>query len=166
MKKRVYIGGVEVFLPDPASFFHMAGMVCDALGFEMLSPYDPSIVGSERIYQHNWDLLQNADAGVMNLNQFRGTEPDSGTCFEAGVLRGQGKIVVGYYDEATVVAEKVRRHYKLTREQAAAGSVMPDGMMVEGFGFPVNLMLYKGLHCVQGTLVDALKRLQEVFDGQ
>lgn len=166
MKKRVYIGGVEVFLPDPTEFFRKAAMLCDALEFEMLSPFNPQLIGSEQIFQHNWTLLQQADAGVMNLNVFRGSEPDSGTCFEAGVLRGQGKIVVGYYDDGSSVAQKARRHFRLPVDYEPAGKVMPDGMLVEGWDFPVNLMLAKSLHCVHGTLVDALKHLQEVFHGR
>ena len=80
---------------------------------------------------------------IANLNPFRGDEPDSGTCFEAGYAFAKGKTVYGYVSDARTLREKL-------------GEADENGFSVENFGLPLNLMLSCAAKIVEGDFAKAL----------
>jgi nucleoside 2-deoxyribosyltransferase len=63
------------------------------------------------IYQANIGLIARADAVLANLDFFRGTEPDSGTCFEVGYAVALGKPVYGYIPDDGSFAQRIRARH-------------------------------------------------------
>src|SRR5690625_3114347 len=82
--KKVYLAGPDVFASDAAERAEQHKSLCRMHGFEPLHPVDQVEPTAQSIYQHNVELIQQADAVIANANPFRGAEPDSGTVFEIG----------------------------------------------------------------------------------
>ena len=91
--------------------------LCDEYGFEILSPVlgdgnneDFSSLTKERtakkIFENNIGFIDKCDILVANINNFRGWEPDSGTCFEIGYAYSKGKKLYCFIDDMRPCYEK------------------------------------------------------------
>ncbi len=148
----VYLAGPDVFRPDADACFDRMERYCARLGLRGLRPsdggatVDAGLAGSrlaQRIYEGNVGLIRNCDAVVANLSPFRGRiEPDSGTVFELGMAVALGKPVAGYLPDASLsYAERVARCMPTQRGADGLLRDVERGLLVEGFGEPMNLML-------------------------
>ncbi len=107
---KIYLAGPDIFRPDSQQWAEQARELCRRYGFEPLTPTDPPATGNpSEIFQANISLIRKAQIVVANLNPFRGTEPDSGTCFELGYAAGLGKRLFGYISSSETVVDRVRR---------------------------------------------------------
>lgn len=149
---KVYLAGPDVFSPDAPDWAVQARTLCQARGVEALIPLDGTATDAEGIYQQNVEMIRAADVVIANLNPFRGAEPDSGTCFEVGFALALGKRVIGYAAYKETVTERVERW----QGQALVSRRDRDGMSVENFGLPINLMLAVPARIVAGGLDEAL----------
>ncbi len=151
---KLYLAGPDVFRPDALRWAAQAQAQCAAAGHQALVPLEDGLSAAESIYRNNLRLLAEADAVLANLNPFRGAEPDSGTCVEIGYALALGKSIVGYAEDMRPLRERL---------QAVAGGDGccrdGEGLAVEDFGLPLNLMLAVPLQLVQGGLAEALREL-------
>lgn len=157
---RVYLAGPDVFRPDALCWAEKSRRLCAALGCSALIPLDGVETTAVGIYQANIALINSADAVMANLNPFRGCEPDSGTCVEVGVALALGKRVIGYLASDETTTQRVARTAEKTLEIRQGRPIDSDGMYVEDFGLPLNLMLAVPLDIVIGGLPEALAALQ------
>lgn len=151
---KLYLAGPDVFRPDVRQWAAQARAQCAAAGHQALVPLEDGLSAAESIYRNNLRLLAEADVVLANLNPFRGAEPDSGTCVEIGYALALGKPIVGYAEDMRPLRERL---------QAVAGGDGccrdGEGLAVEDFGLPLNLMLSVPLQLVQGGLAEALREL-------
>lgn len=156
--KKVYVAGPDVFLQDVQTWAATARSLCAQRGLQALLPLDGVETTAQGIYAANCQLLAAADAVVANLNPFRGShEPDSGTCVEIGMALALGKPVVGYMQDTRPLIARVATSW-------VDGKGLDDqGMVVEGFGLPVNLMIGVPVTIVKGSLENALDALVDRF---
>lgn len=151
-RMKIYFAGPDIFRADVEQWAEAVRAACARHGHEALIPLDHRHVTATDIFRANLELLEAADALVCNLNPFRGTEPDSGTCVEVGYALARGKRVVGYLDDDTPLRERLAQagHAALTHD----GTRLRDGSgyAVEDFGYPVNLMLAVPLALVRGDV--------------
>ena len=141
--KKIYLAGFDVFAPDAKQRGAKMKMMCAERGLIGLYPFDNEADNAPDIFAGNCSLIDQADAVIANLNPFRGSEPDSGTCFEVGYAFAKGKIVYGYVADARTLREKL-------------GEQDQDGFSVEDFGLPLNLMLSCAAKIVKGDFAKAL----------
>ncbi|MFM2043626.1 MAG: hypothetical protein RLY86_2202 [Pseudomonadota bacterium] len=145
---RIYLAGPEVFLPDPAAAAVSMKQICAGLGLDGMFPQDSQLVRglaegpatfAARIRAANLDLVRLADGVIANVTPFRGPGADDGTAFEIGAAVALGKPVFLWSAEAGTLLDRTRRRQPVT----LAGDIWrdADGMEVEEFGLPVNLML-------------------------
>lgn len=144
-RPKVYLAGPDVFYPDARQRGAELCRLCEANGFVGLyplnAPLPPAVEPrSLAIYQANRALIDQADAVVANLRDWRGHEPDSGTVWEAAYALACGKPVVGYLPSGHSLRERM-------------ASVAPTGQDAEGnevedFGLPLNLMLAHSLTAI------------------
>lgn len=145
-RPRIYLAGPEVFHPEARRLGEAKALLCRDFGFDGVFPLDtaldlaglPKSEQARRIYLADIALMDAADLAICNLTPFRGVSMDSGTAFEAGYMRAQGKIVLGYSN----IAEDYR-----TRAQAFrhASPGLPDAdrpdIAIEDFALAENLMI-------------------------
>jgi nucleoside 2-deoxyribosyltransferase len=174
--KTIYFAGPDVFLPrkeyDELTF--KISTLCEEHGFQPVFPTDnmpENISKSDKpgeIFRANEAFIHNSDYVIANLNPFRGTEPDSGTVWEVAFAYALNKHVVAYMKDNCTVKERVEKHFEVESGSISKQTgIMPDGMNVEDFGFPVNLMLQKSImEIVHGGYEEAIKYLAEFDKSQ
>lgn len=166
-RPRIYLAGPDVFLPDSAQVFARLQDACERRGLLGLTPSDGDLDhafrGSDeeragRIYEANIQLIRSADGVIANLAPFRGHEPDSGTVFETGFAVALGKPVVAYGVPGHSYADRVSRSVACTLDAAGVLRETDTGVMVEGLGQRLNLMLTRSTP-IEETADAALARL-------
>ena len=161
-KPKVYLAGYDVFRTDAAEYGRQMKQLCGEYGFEGIFPLDKDIQPlpdrlkmAAAIFEGNVKLVRKADIIIANLNPFRGHEPDSGTVFECGLGFAWDKKLYGYVSDGRTIAEK------LLFESDRETGLYKDGMQVENFGLPINLMLSIPVTIIEGVLEDALLRARQ-----
>lgn len=149
---RIYIAGPDVFRPDAKPWAESVRTLLASHGHQALIPLDGEEVTATGIYHANIEMIRSADAVLANLNPFRGHEPDSGTCFEAGFAIAQGKPVIAYISDDRVLKNRID-HDNSDRPVDA------NGLHIEDFGLPLNLMLAIPCHLIVGDLAAAVAEL-------
>ena len=152
---KLYLAGPDVFRPNAAEWAAQVRVLCRKRGHEALIPLDGGQSTAVEIYRSNLRLIGEADAVLANLNPFRGTEPDSGTCVEIGYALALGKPVIGYVDTLAPMCDRLRA----TGPGADGRCRDAEGWAVENFGLALNLMLAVPVHLEQGGLEAALEAL-------
>ena len=158
---KLYLAGPDLFRPDVLDWAERVSLLCRREGHEALIPLDGVRTDAGDIYRNNLRLIGEADAVLANLNPFRGSEPDSGTCVEIGYALALGKPVIGYVD--TLIPMRDRLH--VTGQGADGHCRDSAGWTVENFGLPLNLMLAVPVQLEQGDIEAALKALKRRLAG-
>lgn len=155
-KRAVYLAGPGVFRPDARA--HGAALVdaCARAGLRGLYPLDAELdpqahaspsAHATAIARANMGLIRQSCAVIADLTPFRGPNVDDGTAFEIGYAHALGLPVFGYACTATPMASYPERVLacggSLDRAEldGRATLVDGDGLVVEDFGLPVNLMI-------------------------
>lgn len=162
---KLYLAGPDVFRPDALAWAEAARQLCASFGHTALVPLDGVETTAPGIYHANIELIRSADAVLANLNPFRGCEPDSGTCVEVGFALALDKPVIGYLAEAENTVERVARIEGGALEKRDGRPVDRQGLQVEDFGLPLNLMLAVPARIVVGGLAEALAHLPKEQRG-
>lgn len=156
---KIYLAGPDVFRPDALAWAESARTLLAEQGHQALIPLDNEETTAEGIFKANLALISEADLIIANLNPFRGCEPDSGTAFEVGCAIALGKRVIAYMSDTRTQIEKLAEHYGGALARRDGRVVDPDGMAIEDFGLPINLMLSVPSEIIQGNLEDALAHI-------
>ncbi|MDP2822550.1 MAG: nucleoside 2-deoxyribosyltransferase [Sulfuritalea sp.] len=154
---KLYIAGPDVFRPDARQWAENVRALCRQAGHQALIPLDGMQTTAVGIYRNNLRLIGEAEMVLANLNPFRGTEPDSGTCVEIGYALALGKPVFGYAD--TLAPMRDRLH--AVGSDADGRCRDPAGWIVEDFGLPLNLMLSVPVQMEQGGIEVALRAVSK-----
>lgn len=181
MKKKVYLAGPDVFLPDPAAWFEFVAKKCSEFGLEALVPYDPKSISCMEIFRNNLRMIDECDYILACVKPFRGTEPDSGTCWELGYGYAKGKPLVLYAVPHATVVKRTRDFFKavgravldlfplgtrrlqhhLIESRDPAEQIFPDGYKAECFNLPLNLMLMMSMTSIQSDIFTALRAIAD-----
>lgn len=146
MSLKIYIAGPDVFSSDAVEIGKKYKALCEKLGFEGLYPLDNVCSTSKEIAEGNFGLIDKCDVVIANMNPFRGKEPDSGTCCEVGYAIAKGKKVICYMSDTRPMVAKY-------------GTVDKNGMSVENFGHPLNLMIAEKADIIEGGFETAIYQL-------
>jgi len=151
---KLYLAGPDVFLPDAVAVGARKRALCEAHGFQGLFPLDVELEDTrdaEAIFRANCAEMERADAGLFNLTPFRGPSADAGTLFELGYMFARGKPVHGYTSRGGTYVDRVKRLFGQL-EQRHARMWDTNGVAVEDFGLPENLMIVGALAEAGGKL--------------
>lgn len=180
-KKKIYLAGPEVFLPNAYDIFLRFKELCTQYNFVGISPFDSVIETSNlveitsldtarNIFLGNANLILNSDIIIANCNSFRGPLVDDGTSWEIGYAYGLGKKMVGYTSRKLPLIENVKNRIT-TLPHASGFSIDLDGYLVnENFGNSINLMLEFSIEKMGGKLIegdfeDCLRFLKETNES-
>jgi nucleoside 2-deoxyribosyltransferase len=145
---KIYLAGPDVFLPDAVEIGKRKVAICAAHGVSGLYPLDNAIDVSAGevsldIFRGNQAMMDAADAIIANLTPFRGPGADAGTAYELGYMAARGKLCLGYSNDPTIYAERVRRFTEVSSQDGHL--VDAEELTVEDFGLSDNLMLMHAL---------------------
>ena len=148
----VYLAGPDVFLEDAVGMGRRKCAICSQNGFQGLFPLDAEVADSAgpglstRIYKANIALIRQSDAVIANLTPFRGVSADVGTVFEVAFALALGKRVFAYSNVTSSLRERVADTFGIRHGSDATGRVFSgDGMVVEDFDLPDNLMIAEAI---------------------
>ena len=99
---------------------------------------------SLQIFRGNEAMMDEAHAIIANLTPFRGPGADPGTVYELGYMAGRGKFCLAYCNDPEIYAERAVRFTTVTRGSDKR-LIDRDGLTVEDFGLPDNLMMIHAL---------------------
>src|SRR5690625_2857145 len=160
--KKVYLAGPDVFASDAAERAEQHKCLCRMHGFEPLHPVDQVEPTAQSIYQHNVELIEQADAVSTNANPCRGAKPVSSTVFDNRYAVTQCKPIVNYIQQTITSAKNVKKFYDpVYYDQVREQWVDQSDYMVEDFNLPLYLMLSIPCEVVSGGVLEALLALQK-----
>ncbi|MEM9168751.1 MAG: nucleoside 2-deoxyribosyltransferase [Pseudomonadota bacterium] len=167
-KLRVYLAGPEVFLPDAIDIGRRKKALCAQFGLDGLFPLDNDVpidalaphAAARRIYDGNIAMLRACDAVIANLTPFRGPGVDDGTAFEVGFAAALGTPVMGYSNVYGTLAAKAAAA-SVVATTGEDGARDADGLLVEDFALPANLMLA----CAADADQPSIDRNAAFFEG-
>jgi nucleoside 2-deoxyribosyltransferase len=145
---KIYLAGPDVFLPDAVEIGRRKVELCTRHGLIGLYPLDNAIDlaakdASLRIFRGNQTMMIEADAIIANLTPFRGPGADAGTVYELGYMAGRGKFCLGYSNDPSRYADRVR---EFTDVDSRDGRLIDaQGLTVEDFALTDNLMMIHAL---------------------
>jgi nucleoside 2-deoxyribosyltransferase len=145
---KIYLAGPDVFLPDAIEIGRRKLELCRRHGLIGLYPLDNAIDpaakdASLQIFRGNETMMDEADAIIANLTPFRGFGADAGTCYELGYMAGRGKLCLGYSNDPSCYADRVRESTEVRTHDGRL--VDAQGLTVEDFGLTDNLMMIHAL---------------------
>src|SRR6202790_1812124 len=111
---KIYLAGPHVFLPDAIDIGRRKVELCARHGLIGLYPLDNAIDStandaSMQIFRGNENMMNEADAIIANLTPFRGPSADAGTVYELGYMVGRGNLCLGYSNDPSSYADRVRK---------------------------------------------------------
>jgi nucleoside 2-deoxyribosyltransferase len=163
---KVYLAGPEVFLPDAFDIGRRKTDLCARYQIAGLFPLDNAVdvaAGdlSLQIFRGNEAMMNEAEAIIANLTPFRGPSADSGTVYELGYMAGRGKLCLGYSNDPSCYADRVRGSADMT---SLDGRLMDaHGLTVEDFGLGDNLMMIHALDLHGCALVTPRQRPADIL---
>jgi len=145
---KIYLAGPDVFLPDAVDIGRRKVELCARHGVCGLYPLDNTVDlsagdASLKIFRGNEAMMDAADAVIANLTPFRGSGADAGTVYELGYMAGRTKLCLGYSNDASVYADRVRRFGDVDSRDGRL--IDAHGLTVEDFGLTDNLMMIHAL---------------------
>lgn len=154
---KIYLAGPDVFLPDAIEIGRRKAAICARHGLTGLYPLDNAVDlaaadASLAIFKGNKAMMDAADAIIANLTPFRGPSADAGTVYELGYMAGRGKLCFAYSNDPAAYAERVARFGDITKSERGH-LIGADGLIVEDFGLPDNLMMIHTLDLHGARLV-------------
>jgi nucleoside 2-deoxyribosyltransferase len=165
--KKIYIAGPDVFRQDAKSWAEDIRQLVASFGFEALLPTDNDKTDPLSIYIANCNLIRQCDIVLANVNEFRGIEPDSGTCFELGYAAALDKQIVMYLSDTRPLIEKVylSLYGFISPTTTTINSKLDiNGYDVEDFDLPLNLMLACSGKVIYGNIHQALKYIKDYYE--
>lgn len=157
-KLKIYLAGPEVFLSHADYVFARKKELCDAAGFEGMSPFDNALdIPDEKanapesglkIAKANFDLMDDCDAVIANLSPFRGPSADAGTVGEIFYMMAKGKRIFAYSNHHGDYLSRVENRINIQNIVFDA-----QGMKVEDFGLWDNLMMPEAINRSGGFFI-------------
>jgi nucleoside 2-deoxyribosyltransferase len=157
-KPSVYLAGPDIFRKDAETFAQWQKEICEKYGVIPLHPMDnnldidhndKSFATRKKVYEADLSQMIAADIICANMNPFRGTEPDSGTCFEAGFFAGfnhtikalgtsiQPKPLYGYINEDSCYTDRAEEWNAINKNNTEAGA----DWNISSIEMNINLMM-------------------------
>jgi nucleoside 2-deoxyribosyltransferase len=164
---KIYLAGPDVFLPDALDIGRRKVEICRHHGMTGLYPLDTAVDLSARdaslqIFKGLEAMMDASDAIIANLTPFRGPGADPGTVYELGYMAGRGKLCLGYCNDPAPYSERVARFTQVTTG-SDTHLIDSNGLTVENFGLPDNLMMIHALDLHGRPLVMPRERPDDIW---
>src|SRR5258705_1130390 len=164
---KIYLEAPVLFLPDAIETGRLRAAIGARHGLIGRYPLDNAVDltasdASLAIFKGNEAMMDAADAIIANLTPFRGPSADAGTVYELGYMAGRGKFCLAYSNDPAIYADRVARSFDVMKSEAGH-LVDRDGLTVEDFGLPDNLMMIHTLELHGARLVTPRRRPPDIW---
>ena len=155
----IYLAGPGVFRKDAADYGHQLQRKCQARGLRGLWPLygevddQTPIATAFAIRKANVGMIERCQAVVADISPFRGPNMDPGTAYEIGFADALCKPIFTWSNDLRVLRD---RTVPLGRWIEADEDRDADGMLIENFGLPENLMISCSVRGVYASADDAI----------
>lgn len=167
-KPIVYLAGFERYDNDAAEKYAAMKEICQKHGLIAITPMDsaPGVpdIETDDVYEKAYNLfdryqqhVRNCDVILANLNDYHGFEPNDDVAFECGMAFQLGKKLFGYMDDIGPMVNRIPSG----GEEAGFRDV--NGMNVENFEAPLNLMFGASYQLFDGSFEDVVKKTAEAL---
>src|ERR1700687_2921916 len=165
---KIYLAGPDVFLPDAVDIGRRKAQLCGHHGLTGLYPLDNAIDRAAKDaalqrFRPTETMMIEADAVIANLTPFRGPGADAGTVYELGYMAGRGKLCLGYSNDPSSYADRVRQFTGVAWRDGRL--VDATGLTVEDFGLSDNMMMIHALDLHGCALVTPRRAPPGQLDG-
>ena len=164
-RRRVYLAGPDVFVPDAPARAVALKAICTRHGLFGVSPLDllsappaawAAMNPGHKIALCNEAHLRSCAAVVANLTPFRGPSADVGTAFEIGFMRALGRPVFAWSNRARGFTDRTREFLGDAASRDSSGAWRDsEGLLIEAFGMQDNLMLDNAVLASGGAMFAA-----------
>ena len=156
---RVYLAGPDVFVAEAGCRGALLKRMCAQAGLQPVFPLDPAPqperpveAVANRIALGNEAHIRGCDAVIANLTPFRGPGADAGTVYEIGFARALGLVVFGWSESSDTYADRCLAADPDACRDGDGRLRGSDGMEIEEFGLPDNLMIACGIEASGGAI--------------
>lgn len=180
-KPKAYLGGFEIFFYDSEARGKRLKELCDKYGIigiyppddepdDEFKPYIAKDDSHEEIemtyFTRDCNHIRRSDMIIAQLEDYHGTEPDSGTAFECGMAAALGQRLYAFIPDARDMKVRVKEMFPKSTVLEDGTVVDPEGYRVEDFGLPLNLMFSGCMKVAEGDIEAALKLARADFDAE
>lgn len=163
-RARIYLAGPDIFRRDAFARGEELKRMCAAYDVEGLYPLDCCpLQDSEDIRRQCTAMLQSADAVVADISPFRGKHMDPGTAWEIGYAEALGKPVFLWSTDTRPMVERIVGELDIEHGVKVRDA---DGMSIEDFGKPENLMISNSRSFVYGRPELAIDQAAGLLEAQ
>ena len=150
-RPKAYLAGFEMFYPDGIERGEEWKRIAAKYGIEGIFPPDPApendpIAPYERkndseqefwygIFMDDVNHMRRSDMVIAQLQDWRGAQPDSGTCFECGYSAATGKRLYAWCEDTESLAERRKAIATADEDGVLRDS---EGYAFEDRGFPLD----------------------------
>ena len=167
-KPLVYLSTFERYDIDAQLKLTAMKEILSRYGFEGISPLEdaPGVerVQSDDLYEvayntfdHYQQHVRNCDIILANLNPYHGYEPNDDVSFECGMAFQLGKKLFAYVDDLRPMVDLIPNGGE------ANGCRDVNGMNVEDFENPLNLMFGASFTLFTGAFEDVVKQMADAL---
>lgn len=167
----IYLSGFERYDTEGAAIFKRWKELCQAYGFEAVSPLDQAegiekietdspYVWAANVFDNYQQHVRDCDIIIANLNNYRGYEINNDVGFECGMGFQLGKKLYGFMDNTDILLHKIPH---LGSSQSYRDHT---GSNVEDFNYPANLMFGCSMKIFEGDFETAIRKIMEDIQGK
>ncbi|MBC3514947.1 nucleoside 2-deoxyribosyltransferase [Neobittarella massiliensis] len=160
----VYLATLERYSDQAAEKYAAMKEVLDRYGFDAIAPSDlaPGVedLATDDVYARAYNLfdryqqhVRNCDIILADLSDYHGYEPNSDVAFECGMANSLGKKMFAYMDDVRPMIERI------PNSGEPGGFRDINGMNVENFEAPLNLMFGASMELFGGAFEDVVRQM-------
>ena len=166
MKKehRIYLAGPLCFYPTGHSLWNSNRQEAEYYGFTITMPNDNQLVRkgetvskvemASRIFKNCVWGIEGVDGIIVNLETYRGSEPDGGSLYELGMAYGVGARCYGFTRDKRTVGVKYQAA-KYNDDVKTAKDIFGNNLGHPELPFAVNVI--GSTKIIEGSFSDALQ---------
>ena len=165
----VYVATSNRDNPDTDEEYAAKKAILDRFGFDAVFPTDraegieeletdDSYVRAYNLFDRYTQHVRNCDIILLDLNDYRGGyEPNPDVSFEAGYSFVLGCRQYGYMDDISPMTQRI------PNIETPADTRDFNGMNVENFGAPLNLMFGSSVTLFDGSFEEIVRKMAEDY---
>lgn len=162
--EHIYIAGPLCFHPNGGKMWNANRAEAEYYGFDVTLPNDNKLVAegekptkkemSKKIFNNCAVSMAKTNGIIVNLETYRGAEPDGGSIYELGMAYGLGARCYGFTRDKRSMGVK----YQVAKyNKDLSGATDINGDNIGHYNLPFSVDLIGSMKIIEGSFSDCLK---------